>query len=68
MLTDFEKAKISSLLPEIAQRTGISYCKLAGLLCPQIKVQKSFLCDDEPQATYELMPIGTCGLQGIFKH
>jgi len=33
MLTIFQKAKLAALLPEIAQRTGIPYIKLVGLLC-----------------------------------
>lgn len=43
MLNQFEKAKLSSLLPEIAQRTGISYPKLAALLiCNDVKEEKSY--------------------------
>jgi len=36
-LTSFERAKISNLIPELAQRTGISYKKLAAILCPPKK-------------------------------
>jgi len=52
MLNSFQRAKISALLPEIAQRTGIPYPKLAELLCGEPVTINPFVCEDEPQDRY----------------